>query len=533
VAGGNKRRSADKAGTLSIERRAALDALGFVWDQFQADFELGLGELAEYVQAHEDARVPANYATPSGFKLGVWCGNHRRKRKLGILNDSRVSALDALGFVWDALQDGFDRGIEELAAYIQTHGDARVPAKHLTASGFKLGTWCSVRRAERRAGMLDSARAGELDALGFIWDAAQDEFGRGLTELTTYVERHGNAHVPQTYRTPAGFRLGSWCNTRRADRKAGKLSVEKIADLDALGFVWDYLRQRFDRGLEELASYVQTHGDARVPQGHPSPSGFQLGGWCQRQRAARRAGTLSAERIAELDALGFVWDPPQDEFDRGLAELAACVDTNGDARMSRAYSTPSGFKLGVWCNNHRSNRKAGTLSAERIAALDALGFVWNQLQDDFDRGVEELAAYAGTHGDTRVPQGHLTSSGFPLGNWCLNRRGDRKAGKLNAEWVAALDALGFAWDPLQEAFDRGLAELAAYISSEGDSRVPVAYSTPGGFALGSWCRVRRRERRAGKLDVARVAALDALGFVWDARQAGSDREPRRVRSGAR
>jgi predicted helicase len=129
-----------------------------------------------------------------------------------------------------------------------------------------------------------------------------------LGALDAYVETHGHARVPITYSAPSGVRLGKWCSHQRRARKTGRLSAERVTDLTAHGFLWDPFLEDFDRGLAELATYVQAHGDARVPAKHSTPSGFGLGGWCHKRRAERRAGKLSAKRIAALDALGFVWD---------------------------------------------------------------------------------------------------------------------------------------------------------------------------------------------------------------------------------
>jgi hypothetical protein len=595
----NQRRSRRKE--LTAERVAALDALGFVWDPYQEDFDLGLAELATYVEAYGNARVPTKYSSSSGFKLGTWCNRRRSRRKY--LTAERVAALDALGIVWDTSQDAFDRGLSELAAYVEENGDALVPAAYSTSNGFKLGIWCGSRRQDRKAGKLDAEQVAALEGLGFVWDAVQGVFDRGLTELAAYVEAHGNARVPQKYIAPGGFKLGTWCGVRRRERKAGKLSPERQAALDALGFAWDPELEAFDHGLEELAAYVQVHGDARVkskyispsgfklgswcshlraermagrldadrvgaldklgfawdpavqeafelglaelaayveadgdadvPAGYSTPSGFKLGRWCIKRRAERKAGKLSAEHVAPLDALGLSWDRFQDDFDCGVAELAAYVEANGSSRVPNTHETPSGFKLGTWCGVRRRERKAGKLSPERQAALDALGFAWDPELEAFDHGLEELAAYVQVHGDARVPQRHSTSSGFKLGSWCNSRRLHRKAGKLSPERIVALDALGFVWDVPADDFDRGVAELAAYVRAHGDARVPQQYTTSSGLRLGSWCSTRRMDRKAGKLSAERVAALDALGFVWDARQSGSDRGPRRVRSGAR
>jgi len=344
------------------------------------------------------------------------------------------------------------------------------------------------------------------------------EFGLGLLEA--FVDQEGHCRVSESYAV-RGFKLGKWCSNRRNDRKAGRLAAELVASLDVLGFAWDQLQNEFERAVAELAIYVEANGDARVPTGYATPNGFKLGTWCNNRRRARKAGTLDAERVDALDALGFVWNTKQATFDRGLAELAAFIDQEGHCRVPQNQLF-RGFKLGSWCNSRRLERKDGTLNAERVAALDALGFVWDQLQDDFERGVDELAAYVQTYGDARVPKSYSTPSGLKLGHWCSKRRSDHKAGKLDAERVAALDALGFVWDPFRDAFDRGLAELATYVRAEKDGHVPRKHATPSGFKLGIWCNRQRADRRAGRLSTERVAALDALGFAWGPHQADSD-----------
>ena len=506
------RRNDRREGKLNGERIGALDALGFVWEPNQEAYERGLAELTAYIEENGSARMPTDHATDSGFELGVWCGIRRTQRKTGQLSPERIAELDALGFIWDQLQHEFDRGLTELGAYVEENGDARVPQGFVTPTDFKLGTWCGERRKQRKQGRLPTERVEALDRLGFVWDPLQEVYDRGLAELRTYVETNGTARVPDGYRTQDGFGLANWCGARRRERKQGQLSAKRVRELDALGFVWDPLQGAHDRGLEELAAYVAEAGTAKVPGGHLTASGFSLGRWCGAQRQELRKGRLSEERREALDALGFVWDPFQEGFDLGMAELTEYVARHGDANVPSNYQSPSGFNLGKWCGHRRRERNRGRLSAERVSSLEALGFVWEPAEDAFDRGLSELAAYVQVNGTAKVTAGHRTASGFSLGAWCRARRKDKTAGALSAEQVAALDALGFVWAPHQQAFERGLAELAEYVETHRSARVPDAHKTATGFALGAWCQARRSDIRAGRLPAERVAALEALGF---------------------
>jgi Helicase associated domain len=161
--------------------------------------------------------------------------------------------------------------------------------------------------------------------------------------------------------------VGSWVSNQRHSYATGRLAPDRVARLEATdGWLWATTRSRRGRPWEQsynkLRRYIEEHGDARVPPDYVDEDGFQLGIWCAGQRTTRREGRLSDDRVAALDALGFVWDPLQDEFDRGLAELAAYVDANGDTRVPQKYRTPAGFKLGAWCSERRKQRKAGRLT---------------------------------------------------------------------------------------------------------------------------------------------------------------------------
>ena len=52
--------------------------------------------------------------------------------------------------------------------------------------------------------------------------------------------------MPAKYVTSDGYRLGSWLSVRRQDYKAGKLSPERIQQLEALGVRWSLHQIRPD-----------------------------------------------------------------------------------------------------------------------------------------------------------------------------------------------------------------------------------------------------------------------------------------------
>jgi hypothetical protein len=62
-------------------------------------------------------------------------GRKATESKQGGLNDERVARLEAAGFVWDVLADGWDTHFELLQAYRKAHGDCAVPYSFAAADG--------------------------------------------------------------------------------------------------------------------------------------------------------------------------------------------------------------------------------------------------------------------------------------------------------------------------------------------------------------------------------------------------------------
>ena len=123
-----------------------------------------------------------------------------------------------------------------------------------------------------------------------------------LEKLKEYKAVHGNCRVPYKYKE--NLSLGSWVIRQRHKFKAGKLSDERISDLNTIGFEWDLSTDWTER-LRHLEEYKAVHGNCRVPKKYQeNPS---LGSWVHNQRHKFKSGKLSEERITQLVTIGFEW----------------------------------------------------------------------------------------------------------------------------------------------------------------------------------------------------------------------------------
>ena len=85
--------------------------------------------------------------------------------------------------------------------------------------------------------------------------------------------------------------------------------------------------------------------------------------------------------MAALDAIpGWTWDQFEAEFQRGMSALRSFVAREGHARVLKLHVENvegDDFNLGTWIVSRRSQFRRDKLSADRIAALDAIpGWTW-------------------------------------------------------------------------------------------------------------------------------------------------------------
>jgi hypothetical protein len=152
----------------------------------------------------------------------------------------RKARLDALGLVWDPYVAQWEEGFGHLQAFVAEYGHCRVPRKHVTADGFRLGQWFSHQRAAKVS--MPAERKGRLDAPGFVWDPYAAQWEEGIRHLQAFVQEYGHCSVPNKHRTADGYRLGGWVGVQR--REQDSMTAQRKARLDALGFEWDASKRR-------------------------------------------------------------------------------------------------------------------------------------------------------------------------------------------------------------------------------------------------------------------------------------------------
>ncbi|KAG7372870.1 helicase domain protein [Nitzschia inconspicua] len=145
-----------------------------------------------------------------------------------------------------------------------------------------------------------------------------------------------------------------------------------------------YQKCQWDDRFQELLIFHQKHGHLLVP--HSYPPNQKLAQWVKRQRhqyKRKRLGhhsTLTDEREVKLSAVGFIFDSHRAVWYARYETLKSFFLANGHCGVPAKYEDGS---LNVWIKHQRRqyllfmNGEKSTMTEERIAALNSIGFNWN------------------------------------------------------------------------------------------------------------------------------------------------------------
>lgn len=302
-----------------------------------------------------------------------WWNKHVRS------SPDRVLELNQLGFVWGRLQEEWNLVLEALITYSQIYGHVNVHSTFFVPYGNDIwprATWglnlgSCVHRIRSRNDFLRCdarySRRKQLDLLGFVWDPSEVAFQKFYTALQHYAKLQGQQRfhdlnmeknrplkIPMRFVVPTNsgvwpkelwdYPLGSKCNAVRTKELYIKNNSQRVTLLENIGF--------FRQGNVDLswldviyasAIYSKMNGKIldvpvhfkvpEIPSHHdreewPWPEhlwGFPLG---QRLKAIRLKGAYlhtdnTGSRKAQLDNLGFVWNPKPGRRKRSLGTWQA------------------------------------------------------------------------------------------------------------------------------------------------------------------------------------------------------------------
>jgi superfamily II DNA or RNA helicase len=283
---------------ITSQRIKKLEEIGFVWDQLGEKWNEYIEALKVYKNEFGDYSVPLEYITSGGLTLGVWV---RNVKSASNISAERKKQLDELGFIWSLFDKKWNEYIEALKVYKNEFGDCSVPPTYITSQGLTLGVWV---RNVKSASNISAERKKQLDELGFIWKLREKVWDEHIEALKLFKKEFGNCNVPHKYKTLEGLPLGRWLFFHKENQE--KLSVDRKAELDELGMIWDIdTRRDWNDWYGLLITYKNEFGNCNVPQKYKTLDSSNLGGWVKKQRGNKN---ISQDRKKKLEDIGFIWD---------------------------------------------------------------------------------------------------------------------------------------------------------------------------------------------------------------------------------
>ncbi len=436
-------RIAKRRGKLDPERIRRLSEVDFDWEPHDTKWATHFENLKVYhsTNGHWDP----NDERAEETKLANWIEKQRSSYRQSALSSERMNALNQIGFPWTPDRRRWEQQYARLSSYLKLHGV--FPENENSPEERSLIRWMSAQRRSRIEGMLFAGDESKLNDLGFVWQGAEGDWTRMIDLARVYFESNVNLKVPRN----GEFReLSDWLSKQRTAYRQSLLSVEHQKTLEQVGMIWDVVPMAWEERFEELKAYKQRFDHCNVP--YEWPENIEFARWLSKQLSAYRRGDLEESKVRKMEDLGVSWRSRRDKWDIRFDALVRFKKANG-------HIVPSYFKddtkqLSLWCSLQRKAEKEGRLSADRIARLSALGFVWaaDQIRGDdyWEQQFQCLVDYKDKNGDCKVPVGwrhkeHPNKHEYRLSNWCYVQNRTLKEGKLRSERFERLAELGFPW----------------------------------------------------------------------------------------
>jgi hypothetical protein len=416
-----------------------------------------------------------------------------------------------------------ERMLNMLMEYKEEHGDVHVPSgntrfatleRERLGISWELASWVTQQRLLYRRAMIAKKSSAQLltkqlqvkilvlESMGFLWAEREAQWQRSFNRLEAHKKRHGTLQIgkaenPQMY---------TWIDEQRKKHQKQKLSEERIALLEEIGFEFDLHEATWWDFYERLCRYKDEHGDTLVPSDYTrDPS---LGKWVARQRRTHNHLHLSQERVEQLESLGFSWNVRDDAWDYFYDQLQEFYQENGHTRVP-----VSNKALWRWVERQRRFlRKVGNdhqlrfelekmgLEEGEEGGSDNDGEDGDDDDDDDDddesedvldgriKRLEDLTVPAGVQDDIWMTNfrrlwnfkdqfGHFSvpyddPAHSELSSWMRYQRYLHKRGRLPSDRVEVLEGIDFLWSARQARWDRMFEELVRFRAEHGHSKVP-------------------------------------------------------------
>ena len=301
----------------------------------------------------------------------------------------------------------------------------------------RLAAWERTQKSAFRNGTLRPDRVKALEALPFWeWGIPRAHPQRPAEPWGTRLDQLVAFHADHDRMPLKSEPLHHWVRNQKHRHQKGELSGERVTALERLPF-WEWhiygpQGRHFQVQLTKL----------REANGNHTPS---MKAWANKQRRLHKNGNLPPECVASLEAVpGWSWQTDAERLTSERIQRQA-----EEVELVRRWYAENDYhpvreigEVGMAVHRFRVNHENGCLTSEITAALEAIdGWEWRvrkKRQTPAQRLHEIRDWYANN-------DAHPTQKST-LGRWINAHRVKHKAGKIDPDLAAALEAIdGWEW----------------------------------------------------------------------------------------
>ncbi|WP_294469631.1 helicase associated domain-containing protein [uncultured Ruminococcus sp.] len=434
--------------------------------------------------------------------------------------------------------------------FYAVHGHYKVPRGYVTENGINLGSWRRTQMHRYKYGTLNEKYLQMIKDAG-IMEMLESPFDTAYRHALEFYKIYGNLEMQTGYTCPDGFNLGKWCASIRDNRKKGKVSEDKIALLDELGFDWStnyqkremretvsikslseiYVRLENQQGIAHVEMYYSEHKNIELPENYVCDDGFPLGDWLLRAKFRFRNKGLPADISQRLNVLNKSWAADkegaldymkQDAYKKGIKNAREFYQANKHLIVPIDYVCDNGYKLGKWLMTMRSRHNNNKLPAQITVELEKLGIVWHALDIAWFEIFAECRTFLQSHPDEPIPRTLTSKNGRTnLNNWFRQNHMEFKNGRLSpvrAELFAMIDCEPEKlWKTKDvSAWDRHFEEVKDFLDNDPEysaANFPKSINGKSIKNLSNWLvkQIRRYFKNDGSLTDEQREKLREIG----------------------
>lgn len=253
--------------------------------------------------------------TEEARKIGQWIADQRKRYKRNKLTTVRITLLEKIEWwYWTKdKEDEWDKSKSICNSYV-IH-NKHIPSQHSSEpEELKLANWITVQRRNYKNNRLSIRRIQSLERLDWwFWNRYDHKDEEWITMKNKFIE------IANSSSTKKDKELSNWINRQRSYYVQGKLSQEKIKELEDIE-IWcwkDNKDERWETNKQNAHKFWKDNN--RIASGSSKNNKEKaLGAWICQQRGKYKQGKLSESHIKSLEKLEWwLWEVPLIRNEKG------------------------------------------------------------------------------------------------------------------------------------------------------------------------------------------------------------------------